>query len=1076
MFCQKKYCIISCFLITFLTACNTSKTLDLIPNKGDHIVIIGNTFAERLQYYNYFEPLLYKNFPGLNLTVRNMGWSADEVNLRPRPLNFGSLDEHLTLQKADIIFVCFGMNESFKGRDSLNNYSQQLLAFLQHLLQKHYNGKAGPRLVLVSPIAHEKLGGFLPDPAVHNENLALYTKAMEQVSRQMNISFINLFEPTSRLMDKPDSLTINGIHLNDKGYRLVGEEMAKALKFPVSSWSPDPSMIDLKKAIDDKNQHFFYKFRAVNGEYIYGRRKEPWVQPPGSILSYPTEMKAIDRMVAQLDTIIWTGINSSGGIDQEKLQKTISYSQQSEPQIPIPASTDQFIIKDGYKIELFASEVDFPIEKPVKITFDPKGRMWVATMPSYPQYYPGAPPNDKIIILEDTNHDGKADKHTVFADSLYMPLGFELGNGGAYVTQAPNLVFLKDTDGDGRADYKEIILHGFGTEDVHHSISAHTWGQDGALYMHMGTFLHTQVETPYGPVRGAYGETYRYEPRTMKLEAYVSYPYANPWGNVFMRNGTHLIGDVSTGMNYFAPPLTVATDYPKKHTEMKDFLTLKVRPKTCGMEIISSRQFPEDVQGDVLFNTFVGFQGIKQHSITEEGSGITGHEKEPLLQSTDPNFRPVDLQFGPDGALYVVDWFNAIINHGERALRDPRRDHSHGRIWRITSKNKAPLTPEDLSRLSISELLDQLKKYEDRVRYRTRIQLNEFPENEVLPAVTKWVSQLDPLDTSYEQNKLEALWVHQQFNRPDEKLLNELLTGKSYHVRAAAARVLYYWSDRVKNSQEKLVALSKDPAPRVRLEAIVALSHFNTASTINALLATTELPVDDYIAYALKESFKQLKPVWMLMFQKDKNFLAKDSVKAAYLLRPLSSAKMLALPGFLQGDPDRGIYVRDPLSEEDWLALSGAPAVTRFLLHQKQTTDSVITKESSHDERTIIKIAVLAGKMAFDKSSIIMKAGNLVTIVFENTDAMLHNLVIIKPGSSEKVGNAADAMAALKNGAEKNFVPKIPEVLFATPLLAAGQKFQLNFKAPSIPGDYPFHCTFPGHWRVMKGIIKVIQN
>jgi putative membrane-bound dehydrogenase-like protein len=169
------------------------------------------------------------------------------------------------------------------------------------------------------------------------------------------------------------------------------------------------------------------------------------------------------------------------------------------------------------------------------------------------QYYPGTPPNDKIIILEDTNKDGKADKQTVFADSLYMPLGFELGNGGVYVSQPPNLVFLKDTDGDGKADSKEIILHGFGTEDVHHSISALTWGQDGALYMHMGTFLHTQVETPYGPQRSAYGETWRYDPISMKLEPYISYPYANPWGNVFTRNGTHLIADTSTGMNYFAP-------------------------------------------------------------------------------------------------------------------------------------------------------------------------------------------------------------------------------------------------------------------------------------------------------------------------------------------------------------------------------------------------------------------------------------------------------------------------------------------------------------------------------------------
>jgi putative membrane-bound dehydrogenase-like protein len=214
----------------------------------------------------------------------------------------------------------------------------------------------------------------------------------------------------------------------------------------------------------------------------------------------------------------------------------------------------------------------------------------------------------KYIILEDTNQDGKADKHKVFADSLYLPLGFELGDGGAYVTQAPNFVFLKDTNGDGKADSRKTLLTGFGTEDAHHAISNYTWGPDGALYMHEGTFLHSQIETPYGPIRGANGNTWRYEPRTMKLEPYVSYPYANPWGNVFTRHGTHLIGDVSTGMNYFAPPLTVAINYPIKHKEMIDFLTSSQRPKTCGIEIVSSRQFPESAQGNILFNTFLDFR------------------------------------------------------------------------------------------------------------------------------------------------------------------------------------------------------------------------------------------------------------------------------------------------------------------------------------------------------------------------------------------------------------------------------------------------------------------------------------
>ncbi|MGV8878675.1 MAG: PVC-type heme-binding CxxCH protein [Sphingobacteriaceae bacterium] len=1075
------YLILILIFFSFLFSCRVKQkiVLKLNPAQNNHIVFLGNTFAERLQHYNYFETFLYKSFPTKNLTVRNLGWSADEINLQPRPLNFGTVDEHLSQQKADIIFACFGLNEAYKGPDSLESFKYQLSVYLKHLQKQHYNGKSAPLIILISPITHEKMGEFMPDPVAQNKNLELYTQGMGEVAKSLNVPFIDLFGPTGKSMDGTDSLTINGIHLNDKGYKAVSEMMAQALDLPVKHWKQQADLVNLKQVIDHKNQQYFYKFRAVNGEYINGRRKEPWVQPAGGLISYPTEFKKLDQMILNLDSLVWAESKGDAKGNLEKVQKIINDTLQFEPYdtkhaLNVP-STDQFILPEGYEINLFASEVDFPIGNPVKITFDPKGRLWVASMPSYPQYLPGSVPNDKIVILEDTNGDGKADKHTVFADSLYMPLGFELGDGGVYVTEAPDLLFLKDTNGDGKADSKKILLHGFGTEDVHHSISAQTWGPDGALYWHMGTFLHTQVETPYGPKRGAYGTTWRFEPRTQKLEPYVTYPYANPWGNVFTRNGTHLIGDVSTGMNYFAPPLTVASDFPIKHTEMKDFLTSAIKPKTCGMEVISSSQFPDDVQGDVLFNTFIGFQGIKQHHITEEGSGIVGKEVAPLLQSKDPDFRPVDLQFGPDGALYVVDWYNPIINHGERALRDPHRDHTHGRIWRITYKNKKILTPVDLTSLKIDQLLDQLKVYEDRVRYRTRMQLREIPENEVLPALAQWITKLDRNDKNFEQNRLEGLWVYQQFNRPNEELLNEVLKSKDEHVRAAATRVLFYWNDQVKDAQNRLISMSRDPSQRVRLEAIASLSHFDTEAVVNALLETTTLPVDYYIDYALKESFKELQPVWMAMFKKDKNFLANEPKKAAYLLQPLSSAKLLDVPGFIKDDPQWQKYARLPLSQQNYNDLKDVSAVSQFLKSQTELPADDKTAAASDPGRTVVNLTAVPAKMLFNKGLITVKAGSQVSLVFENADQMAHNVVIAKPGTLEKVGHAAEAMASQKDGYEKNFVPEIPEVLFATPLINGGKTFKLDFTAPTVPGEYPFLCSFPGHWQMMKGILKVVK-
>jgi glucose/arabinose dehydrogenase/azurin len=549
----------------------------------------------------------------------------------------------------------------------------------------------------------------------------------------------------------------------------------------------------------------------------------------------------------------------------------------------------------GYEVSLFASEREFPeLAKPLAMTFDTRGRLWVLTSTTYPHVGPDETPNDKLIILEDGNGDGRADKAKVFADRLYIPTGFALGDGGVYVSQQPNLMFLQDTDGDDRADVRRIILHGFGTEDSHHAIHAFQWGPDGALYFQEGTFLHSQVETPYGPVRVDYASVFRYEPRTEKLSVFVTYPFANPWGHVVDGWGQNFVSDASNGYNYWGTAFSGHVDYPNKQKPMREWTLTRVRP-TAGSEFVRSRQFPDAAQGNFLFNNTIGFQGIKQYRTVEDGSGFVGIEIEPLLQSTDPNFRPVAMQFGPDGALYVVDWFNPLVGHMQYSLRDPRRDKSHGRVWRITAKGRPLLARPVIHGATIAQQLDLLKAYEDRTRYQARLALRDRPTAEVLPAVQQWIDGLDPKDPELEHHLLEALWVHEHHDTVNLPLLKRLVAAKEFRARAAAVRVLQHWFDRVDGAMALLAPMVRDDAPRVRLEAVRALSFVPTAEAAEAALAVLAKPMDYYLQYVLDSTMTTLEPVWKPRLTSGAPFAEDNPAGLAFVLERLEPGELASV-------------------------------------------------------------------------------------------------------------------------------------------------------------------------------------
>lgn len=831
--------------------------------QGSRVVLIGNTLAERQQHFGNFETLLHARFPELNLVVRNLGWSADELTLRPRSQAFADHGHKLTDHKPDVILAFFGFNESFGGEKGLAKFKSDLEKFIQETTTTKYNGETPPQLVLFSPIAHEDLGKReLPNGTANNKNIELYTAAMKEAAAKANVLFVDLYAPAKQEMAaSKQKWTINGVHLNEFGDEQLAKIMERGL-FGDALKKDQAYLTKLKAEVNEKSLQFWYDHRAVNGFYIYGGRKAPF-----GVVNFPAEFAKLRKMIAKRDERIWAvaqGKSVPEKIDDRDTGEFVNIATNFKGVInvtPPQESMKKMTLPEGYAVNLFASEIEFPeLENPVQITFDAKGRLWVACMPTYPQYLPGTPPNCKILILEDTNGDGQADTKKVFADKLHVPTGLEVADGGVYVAQQPNLMFLKDTNGDDVADERTIVLHGFDSADSHHSISDFVFDQGGALYFSEGTFHHSQIESPYGPVRLKDAGYFRYEPRTQRFSVFVSYGFANPWGHYVDRWGQNLIADASGGANYFGTAFSGDVDYPNKHANMKQFLTKQWRP-TAGCELVSSRNFPDDAQGNYLLNNCIGFQGTLQYKMKDEGSGFAADPVEPLLQSSEQAYRPVDLEFGPDGALYICDWFNPLVGHMQHNLRDPNRDHSHGRIYRVHYTKKPLVKPAKIAGESIPHLLSLFNtEPEERTRYRVRIELRSRETKEVLAAAEKWLAAQDKKDKEYPHHALEVLWLHQAHDVINEPLLKQVLRMPDNScARAAATRVLCYWRDRVMEPLALLQVQVNDEHPRVRLEAIRALSFFDNQQAIDTAVESLIYDQDDYLKYTFNETMKTLE-------------------------------------------------------------------------------------------------------------------------------------------------------------------------------------------------------------------------
>ncbi|MBI2803551.1 MAG: HEAT repeat domain-containing protein [Planctomycetes bacterium] len=908
--------------LAILIAATAIQAQPLVLKKGDRISLVGNTLAERMQHHGWLETLIHTRFPKHDLVFRNLGFSGDEVTTRLRSAGFGSPDDWLAKTKTDVVFAFFGYNESFKGKDGVEKFKGDLDAYVKNLKSKKYNGVSAPRVVLFSPIAHEDLKDKnLPDGKENNERLRLYYAAIEAVAEQNNVVFVDLWHPTRQLFgNHKGPFTINGIHLNELGDRRVGQIIARSLFGPAKE--PDEKRLEATRAaVLDRSFHWFNRYRTVDGYSIYGGRAGLRFEEIDPVTRQKTgkintnreiaqrEMEILDAMTANRDKLVWaTAQGKEYKVDDSNTPPFIEIFTNKPG--PLPGLKHLFLdgkeaikkmtLGKNLKINLFASEKEFPdLANPVQMAWDNQGRLWVAVMPSYPHWKPKEEMNDKIIILEDTDGDGVADKCTVWADKLHVPTGLEFWNGGLLVGQQPDLMFLKDTNGKGKANYRERVLHGIDSADTHHALNSFVIDGGGALYFQEGTFHHTQVETPWGPpVRNANAGAFRFEPRTFKFETYINYGFANPHGHVFDRWGQDFITDGTGNVNYFAAPFSGRIEYPSRHSGYKAFFQQKTRP--CpGNEILSSQHFPPEYQGNYLNANVIGFQGIIRYHVKENGSGFSAEEAkfngkaDPIVYSSDPNFRPSDVKVGPDGAIYFSDWHNPIIGHMQHNLRDPNRNRIYGRVYRVTYDGRPLSKAPKIAGASIEQLLKALKHPEDRVRYRARLELSARKTDDVIAKTGAWLDKLDTKDAAFEHHQLEGLWVHQNHNVANRDLLKKVLASKDGRARAAATRVLCYQRELLSDALDMLKELANDKHPRVRLEAVRAASFFNNPDAIEVVLIAAEHATDYYLDYCMKETRRTLDPYWKAAVAKGQTIPVTSPAGASFFLKSLSNDALL---------------------------------------------------------------------------------------------------------------------------------------------------------------------------------------
>ncbi len=1089
----------------------------LTLKKGDRVLLYGNSFIERLQEHGLFEASVQYVNPGKNIEFRSLAWTGDEVGHRLRPERYvNHLKKLLEKWPANVVILGFGQNESFLGASGVARFQHDLVGYLEEVSRRH----AGAKIVLVSPIATEyKENANYPDVVRRNAEIKLYAEVMANAAKHYKVEFVDLYTSSLKLYKtKGGPFTHNGIHLNSKGYDQLALTMAKAIFEVPQPKGPVLNRIhEIANAVSSKAGHVANIVRPVNTVLYFGVR--------GRAKEYAAEMPRYHQLIE----------NSEAAVHEMARHPAVPFDSSPatlEPLVVHPPSQltspddmlKQFQVAEGYEVNLFASEREFPeLRNPEQIAFDDQGRLWVVTMPSFPGTIPGDVPADKILILEDTDRDGRADKSTVFADGLTVPDGLAFHQDGVIVSHQPRLVFMKDTDGDGRADFQQELLRGIDVTDAHHG-GMIAMGPLGHVMFCDGVFHRSQLETPHGVVRGIDATTYRLDLRSGRIHREYQTLTPNPWkitwdrwGNLFQMYGDGFVQD-----SHAMPWTPFGVYHPFKRGISIAY------GKGSAACVISSPNFPEEYQQGMASAVLLRkcFVSISKHKA--EGAYFKGSDRLDILSSPSQLFRPVDIAFGFDGAMYVSDFCSRIIGHAQNAMRDPRWDAQAGRVWRIVHKGR-PIAKDwpEIKSANPAQLLKLLNHQQDIVRDHARRRLRNTPD--VVRFIDNWLKE-----KRSDEQILQALWIlHDQ--REVRPLFLEILLGSSRHeIRAAAIHLIRFQAAQLKDPFALLRKMANDPHPRVRTEVIHVVSHLQQDDpayasilgeidtsgdkSLETILADAshgvssghgpeipilEKPASSQISHWLLREGDSPERIYKFGTKAGSHGTMRTFVKAPALRRAILSIRHSYVRVLLNGVPvinsanwwssdwNVQVQLKAGVNEIEVQYPPGrrsgryAPlylySPRGTILDDVQVPISELTlgqlamahhKASGRDGNSL-RISAVPNQLAFTPTEVTVKSGQKLALTFDNPDIQIHNLVLVKPGSESKVGQLADQMAQDPDATAREYVPASDDVLWATPLVDPGGKTTLEITTPVSPGRYPFLCTFPGHWRVMKGILVV---